>query len=228
MKEYAPVYLLADSQPLFINRDGASLISRIKEHISKDRVKAAYIGASNGDEPVYYDIFCAAMSNVGINDVRMISALFEPEDKVFLSEADIVLLAGGDVELGWKTFRAVGLENALRERYQSGATFIGVSAGAVQLGSCAFNSSTIEKEILDTFQFLPLCIGVHEEECDWTNLKELISHQKSWVCGLGIPAGGALIYYPDRSYESVYQPIHELIYVEGEEKFKEGLIISST
>lgn len=226
MNDQAPMYLLADSQPLFINKDGSSLLNRIKEHINKETIRAAYIGASNGDEPAFYEIFCAAMKAANIEDLRMISALFEPEDKAFLEKADIILLAGGDVELGWKTFQAVGLENAIRERYQAGATLIGVSAGAVQLGMHAFNSSANNKEVLNTFQFVSLCIGAHDEKSEWVDLKALIAHEKCCPRGLGISFGGALICHPDQSFEVVYQPVYELIYLEEEREFKEGLIVS--
>ena len=227
MTELSPIYLLADSRPLFLNQGGVSLLSRIKADIDKSTIKAAYIGASNGDEPAFYDIFIEAMTAAGIDDLRMISAFFEPEDKAFIADADIILLAGGDVELGWKTFQAVGLADAIRGRYQAGATLIGVSAGAVQLGMRAFKSSSINKEIFNTLQLIPLCIGAHEEASGWENLKALISHQKGWPRGLGIPFGGAVICYPDQSYEAVYQPIREWGYLKEEQALKESLIMSS-
>jgi len=226
MTEHAPIYLLADSQPLFLNEGGESLLSRIKADINKSTIKAAYVGASNCDEPAFYGIFTEAMNAAGIDDLRMISAFFEPEDKAFFADADIILLAGGDVDLGWKTFQAVGLEDAIRERHQAGATLIGVSAGAIQLGMFAFKNSSQKNEPFNTLQMIPLCIGAHEEASEWENLKALISHPKSWPRGLGIPFGGAMVCHPDQSFEAVYQPAHEWIYLEEEQVFKESLIMS--
>ncbi len=226
MTEHAPIYFLADSRPLFANEDGVSLLSRIKVDINKSTIKAAYVGASNGDEPAFYGIFTEAMTAAGIDDLRMISAFFEPEDKAFFAQADIILLAGGDVDLGWKTFQAIGLEDAIHERYQSGATVIGVSAGAVQLGMRAFKNPSLKNEVINTLQMIPLCIGAHEEASEWVNLKALISHPKGWPRGLGIPSGGAVICHPDQSFEAVYQPAHEWVYLEEEQVLKESLIMS--
>ncbi len=226
MTEHAPIYLLADSQPLFLKEDGKSLLNRIKADINKSSIKAAYVGASNGNEPAFYEIFTVAMNAAGIDDTRMISAFFEPEDKAFFADADIILLAGGDVDRGWKTFQAVGLEDAIRERYQAGATLIGVSAGAVQLGMLSFKSPPQNEEAFNTFQIIPLCIGAHEEATEWANLKALISHQNTWPRGLGIPFGGAVVYYPDHSFEALYKPAHEWIYNEEEHIFKKSLLMS--
>lgn len=225
MTNHAPIYLFADSQPLFLKEDGVSLLNRIKEDIGKSGIKAAYVGASNGDEPAFYHIFTEAMKSVGINDLRMISAFFEPEDKVFFAEADIILLAGGEVNRGWKTFQAVGLEEAIRERYEAGATLIGISAGAVQLGMLAFDESSQQKDPFNTFQIIPLCIGAHEEANNWAELKALISHEKGWSKGLGIPFGGAAIWHPDNTLEVVYQTVHEWIYLTEEKTFKKSLLM---
>ncbi len=227
MTEHAPIYLLADSRPLFANEGGISLLNRIKADINKSTIKAVYVGASNGDEPDFYGIFTEAMTAAGIYDLRMISAFFEPEDKAFFAEADVILLAGGDVDLGWKTFQAVGLDDAIRERHQAGATLIGVSAGAVQLGMRAFKNSLLKNEVINTLQIVPMCIGAHEETSEWDNLKALISHPKGWPRGLGIPSGGAVICHPDQSFEAVYQPAHEWVYHEEEQVFKESLIMSA-
>ncbi|PCK02924.1 MAG: peptidase [Alteromonadaceae bacterium] len=227
MTEQAPIYLFADSQPLFLTKNGTPFLASITEHITSDTIKAAYIGASNGDEPVFYEIFTAAMDSIGIHDCRMISALFEPEDQAYLASADVILLAGGDVTLGWKTFQAVGLEEAIRARHHAGAVLIGVSAGAIQLGMRALTSETKapETDIINTFQIIPFCIGAHEEADDWLGLKNLVTHTKGWRRGLGIPAGGALICYPDQSFEALHQPIQELIYLEEGKVLKESLII---
>lgn len=227
MTEQAPIYLFADSQPLFLTKNGAPFLACIVAHIASDTIKAAYIGASNGDEPAFYEIFTAAMETAGIHDCRMISALFEAEDKAYLAEADIILLAGGDVTLGWKTFQAVGLVEAIRARYRGGAVLLGVSAGAIQLGMRAFNNeaSSPKPDIINTFQIVPFCISAHEEANDWVKLKEVVTEPKGWPRGLGIPFGGALICHPDQSLEAVYQPIQEFIYLEDDQQLKEGLIM---
>mmetsp|Transcript_24956 Transcript_24956/g.36641 ORF Transcript_24956/g.36641 Transcript_24956/m.36641 type:complete len:192 (+) Transcript_24956:2-577(+) len=182
------------------------------------------------------------IANVVSNNCRMISARFTKEDRTFLSDADIILLAGGDVEVGWKAFQVFGLESAIRERYlEGGVILIGISAGAVQLGMRAFSDdssaeqqhnddddtdkSSNRRTVFSPFQMVPFCIGAHEEAEDWAELKELITHQNGWRRGFGIPFGGALICYPDRSFEAVFEPVQELISRGEEQGLKESLIM---
>ncbi len=123
--------LLADSPPLFRTReDGKSWLADLRETFTR----AAYLGASNGDRPEFYEIFEAAMSRVGEMECRHIRADATAEDLEFMKSADLVLLAGGDVELGLEAFAKSGLDKAIEEAFARKALLIGVSAGAVQLG----------------------------------------------------------------------------------------------
>ena len=190
-----PIVLLADSQLLF-------LLPRILEG-----TKAAYIGASNGDNPDFYAIFTAAMEGAGISDCRMIPSDVSEADLAFLNDADIILLAGGDVELGWRTFLSNGLNNHIVRRYFEGATLIGISAGAVQLGLCglAADGSPIE-----TFKLVPFIIGAHEESDNWKTTMELLRLTPTGTRGIGLPTGGGAIYHPDQTLEPLRHPLVEL------------------
>src|SRR5690349_15486987 len=97
-----PIVLLADSQLLFWRENGRLLLERVVEANTRDYLKAAYIGASNGDDPEFYSIFVAAMEGIGVFDCRMIPSVMSEADLVFLNNAEIILLAGGDVEAGWR------------------------------------------------------------------------------------------------------------------------------
>lgn len=58
-----PLFLLADSQPLFRN-DSDTLLPALQESllVSKSNItRAAYIGASKGDAPEFVELFVAAM-----------------------------------------------------------------------------------------------------------------------------------------------------------------------
>ena len=74
------------------------------------------------------------MESIGIHDCRMILSSFPSIDESFVNEADIILLAGGDIERGWEVFTQVGLAELIIKRYREGTILMGVSAGAVQLG----------------------------------------------------------------------------------------------
>src|SRR5215212_404209 len=93
-----PIYLLADSQLLFWRNERGLFLNSLKASVENDSPTAAYIGASNGDDPDSYSIFQAAMESIGIVDCRMVGASISTEDAGSIAQADIILLAGGDVE----------------------------------------------------------------------------------------------------------------------------------
>jgi peptidase E len=140
-----PLFLLADSQLLF-QSGKQSLPRRVRAEIPKDEVKAAYIGASNNDQPEFYEIFTAAMERMEITACRMVPAQPSPEDRTFLEAASLVLLAGGDAELGWTVFEQNGINQILARKRYDGSILIGISAGAIQLGLGALSSSTAEED----------------------------------------------------------------------------------
>ncbi|HKR95061.1 MAG TPA: Type 1 glutamine amidotransferase-like domain-containing protein, partial [Candidatus Angelobacter sp.] len=188
-----PLYLLADSQLLFWKGEGG-LPERIRQELSSS-AKAAYIGASNQDQPEFYDLFVAAMESMGLTDCRMIPAQLKDEDKAFLDKAELLLLAGGNVELGWRVFESNGLKDLIPKKRYDGCTLIGISAGAVQLGLGTLSDAPQPKQI-DMFRFAPFYVGAHDEANEWWDLRALVNLSQSEVRGIGIPAGGGAIYWP--------------------------------
>ena len=100
------IFLLADSELLFYRANGQLLLDRVVKERKRNQLKAAYVGASNGDHPDFYAIFVSAMEGAGVYNWRMISSSLSGADLAFLNDADIILLAGGDVEAGWRVFLA--------------------------------------------------------------------------------------------------------------------------
>jgi peptidase E len=211
-----PIFLFADSQLLFWKQDGALFLNSIKQRLTRSAPKAAYIGASNGDDPQFYSIFKAAMENIGISDCRMILSSLPSDDKSFLSEADIILLAGGDVARGWNVFQQVGLRELILNRYDEGVLLIGISAGAVQLGLFGLvQAAGSFNQLIDTFKLVPFMIGAHEEREDWRSLKETIQLLDGNARGVGIPTGGGLVYYPNGTVEAIRHPLVEFTLRDG-------------
>jgi peptidase E len=201
-----PIYLFADSHLLFWKDGGHLFLDSIKEELGHDSPKAAYVGASNGDEPAFYGIFEAAMEIIGIKDCRMIKSAPSEDDLTFVKHADLILLAGGDVEKGWRVFEQNGLARNISNRE---AVLIGVSAGAVQLGLYGWHKrDDSHSGLIDTFKLVPFIVGVHEEDADWEGLSSALCHARHDVEGLGIPAGGGVIYRADYSLEPVRKPAH--------------------
>lgn len=217
-RELQPIYCLSDSQLLFWRRDEGERpwLERALGEIGGEPVRAAYVGASNGDEPAFYSIFAAAMESLGVSAHRMILSQFGKDDREFLATADLVLLAGGDPVRGWRVFEQSGLQEAILGRYFAGATLLGVSAGAVQLGWLAAPEDMEPGEaragdVTYTFRLVPAVVGVHEEDEDWRRLRGVLRVADVPVRGLGIPSGGGMIYHPDGVVEPVRHPVHELV-----------------
>ena len=108
-----PLYLLADSQLFFWKSDIDSLTERIRADLDSANPKAAYIGASNGDQAEFYSLFEAAMESMGTSDCRAVPSQPSREDTAFLEDADLIVLSGGDVERGWQVFEQNGLKELL-------------------------------------------------------------------------------------------------------------------
>jgi peptidase E len=215
MPNLQPIYLFADSQLLFWSEGGDLFLNSIRRLVRHDSPKAAYVGASNGDAPEYYSIFEAAMGGVGVHNHRMILRSFSAEDQSFLNEADIILLAGGDVERGWHVFVETGIREFIIRRYDEGAVLMGISAGAAQLGLSGFiERGSSPAELVDMFKLVPFVIDAHDEGRKWNRLRSAVRLLDGAAQGIGIPAGGGLIYYPDRRVAALRRPLYQLS-VEG-------------
>ncbi len=207
-----PIYLLADSQLLFW-RDGAGrlLLDRAREALAERAggrpLRAVYLGASNGDQPEFYELFVAAMAEAGITKTRHLPAVPSADDLEALDLADLVLLAGGDTLAGWKSFQTAGLPERLTKRYHSGAVLVGISAGAIQLGLKGWDGASDRP--FETLRLVPFVLDVHDEP-SWTHLHRLVRSSGDLARGYGIPAGGGALYHPDYSIEPVRHPVTEL------------------
>jgi hypothetical protein len=216
-----PLYLLADSQLLFWKNGSDSLAERIRADLDSVKPSAAYIGASNGDQPEFYSLFVAAMESMGISDCRLVLSQPLREDIVFLEGADLIVLSGGDTERGWRTFEQNGLKELLPKKRFDGAVLIGVSAGAIQLGLGCLSNSSQPKQI-DMFRFAPFYVGAHDEENDWFDLRALVNLCQSDTRAIGLPAGGGAVYYADGTLEPLRKPLIEI--VKEDSKITENLL----
>jgi peptidase E len=207
--ERKPLFLLADSQPLF--RGGSeTLLGALQQCLQvsqRNLTRAAYIGASNGDAPEFFELFVAAMDHINLHESRMIRAAFGDDDRSFLESADLLLLAGGDVDDGWEVMRGTGMDAVVTQRYYAGAVVVGVSAGAVQLGM-GWRGKSAGRDS-GGLKLVPYYIGVHGERDDWLALRTLVESREDYAKGFGIPSGGAMIYHADMSMEAVRYPVAE-------------------
>lgn len=205
-----PLYLLADSQLFFWKSGGDSLTERIRADLDSANPKAAYIGASNGDQPEFFTLFEAAMESMQISNCRFVPSQPSKEDISFLENAELIVLSGGDVERGWQVFKQNGLKELLPRKRFDGAVLLGVSAGAVQLGlGCLSNAA--QPKPLEMFRFAPFYIGAHDEGNDWFDLRALVNLSQSDARAIGLPAGGGAVYFSDGTLEPLRKPLIEIV-----------------
>jgi hypothetical protein len=206
-----PIFLFADSQLLFWRDEtGARFMDRARALIDADELgrppRGAYLGASNGDVPEFFDLFHAAMAELGIQECRHVPAEPSPEDLEFLDDADLILLAGGDVWLGWTAFEKTGIKDKLMARYYAGAVLIGISAGAIQLGLKGWDEE--DGTVFDCLRLVPFVVDAHDEP-SWSGLVRALPKAGEHARGFGIPSGGGALYHPDYSVEPVRHPLTE-------------------
>ncbi|WP_456406148.1 Type 1 glutamine amidotransferase-like domain-containing protein [Caldithrix abyssi] len=218
MKQKAAL-LLADSQLLFEQYGGQSFLKNYLAQISGGR--AAYIGAANDDRPEFFQIFTAAMRGFSSVECRHIKKEFNETERDFLSQADIILLAGGDVLYGWKILEQTGMAAIIVERYYAGTYLIGVSAGAIHLG-LAFPDQ--DDQLQPMLKCIPFVIDVHQQAENWSRLKQTLSLLKNpYVHGIGIPFGGGVLYHPNHSIEALNKPAW--LFEQENERLKSQLLL---
>jgi len=211
-----PLLALGDSRPLF------SAASPLDEAMASFGVppaelRACYIGASNGDQPEFYEIFEAAMTMKGMlkesccfvrtcGSIRWLN--MHKVETAALEAAHIIVLAGGDTAGGMAKMREVGVDKLLTSRFNDGtALLIGISAGGEQFCHKIYQDSPEGGTVCEGLGFLPpnLTIGMHEESEDWVPLRqatELLAANEGGreeVLGVGVPAGGGVWFDTDGS-----------------------------
>jgi len=220
-----PQVLLADSSLLFAKGPSAFLGPMLAEQFDGNSLTAAYLGAANGDQPEYFEIFEAAMAGVGIGHVKMIRQEFPVSDREWLKQADVIVLAGGDIALGWEVFSTTGIREILQERFLGGAMLIGISAGAVHLcrqGWRKEKNGSIQG--FDTLGYVPFLIDCHDEANDWKDFRQRLASANSDIPGLGLPFGGGLIYYPHGEAQPIGKPLVEFRKDPETGSLREGLL----
>ena len=210
MPELKPICLFADSSLLFWRDEGRLFLDSIMGRIERPNPRAAYIGAANGDQPEFYNIFEAAMDAVGIAERRMIHSSFPPADQRWLTEADLILLAGGDFERGWRAMTETGMNEFIAGRYVEGAILMGVSAGAMHLGLAGWAEGEPDS-LIESLGLAPFIVSAHDEKNDWEELKLAVRQMEGVAVGLGIPSGGGALYHQDGSLEPVRHPVCEIL-----------------
>lgn len=208
-KRRSPIYLFADSQLLFWqNMNGLFFLQDELSNLDRPINKAVYIGAANGDDLSFYHLFQSAMETLGSPECFFLKTdtdLSEAIDRV--TNADLVLLAGGDVRCGWECIKP--LKEALVYCYHQGTVLLGVSAGAVHLGALAWSDQRVlcASDLYATLGLASCLVGAHDERNEWSQLKQVMTLTEGCYTGLGIPFGGGVAVEYDGAIRALRKPV---------------------
>ena len=162
---------------------------------SIEKPKAAYIGTANGDNPVFFQMMKALLKKAGADKVTFVHLAKEKpgldDAKKTLTEADLIFLAGGEVEDGMNWLKKHDLVPFLKGLYASGKRFMGVSAGVIMMGAHWVHWDIPENndtaKLFDCMGIIPALFDVHGEEEDWAELKTALKLLGNGSLGYALP-----------------------------------------
>lgn len=163
-----PVVLLADSQ-LLLNTSKGKLLSQWVKQCLMERVyeererRALYLGAANGNIDDFYQMAVTICTGWNITSVTngVVPEVFVEQSP---DDFDLVILAGGDVGIGWQFLSQHTVRAWLEYFTQGEGLIIGISAGAIHLASTVEVNTITEREFL---AFVSAHVAVHEEQLSW-------------------------------------------------------------
>jgi len=184
----ARLFLLSDSIPLFDDH----FVARLG---NCSGMPGIYIGASNGDQPEYYEIAEAFFQRLGVNSSLHLRAGTET-DLADAGQASVIILAGGDVRRGWQYLNKSVIRNWMERHRKSDSVVLGISAGAVHLGRGLDEQGTLRPYL----NWLQDGVAAHEKATGWPSRIAMLDQGCHRV--LCIPHGEAVA-ISQSNYESL-------------------------
>lgn len=193
------------------------LLAAVLRRLGLPRPGVAYVGAASNDSRVFFLWIAALLKGAGAGPVRLAPLAKGRADlakaRPLLEQADVIFVSGGDVEFGMGVLERTGAAGLLRELYQAGKPFIGISAGSIMLAgrwvrwADADDDSTAES--FPCLGLAPLLCDTHAEGEDWEELKVLLKLTGAPV-GYGIPSGAALHVQPGGAVTALGKPVRQI------------------
>jgi peptidase E len=210
-----PIYLLAGGRGSR-RKDGDPLLQRILATSGVPHPSIAYVGAASDDDRPFLLMLTAYMRRAGAGQVTLAPLVSKrarlDKTRAILESADMVYISGGDVEAGMKVLEQRQILPFLRQLYENGKPFFGISAGSIMLAQQWVrwedpdDDSTAEP--FPCMNLAPLICDTHGEGEGWEELRALLAMMPGGIVGYGIPSGGGLVSYPDGRVEALGIPLH--------------------
>ena len=183
-----PVVLLADSQLLFAKESNDWFRQRLSAHVSSTPSFAVYIGAANQNEQAFYEMGCDGLKEFGIDQTLFLKAHLNDLGELQHQTPSVILLAGGDVALGWEFLKQKEIANWVLGCHQKGSLLLGISAGAIHLTN-GLSADTGSHQIPFYNLFAAVTL-VHEENENWPSERLYCCINQESIGCLKIPFGG--------------------------------------
>jgi len=197
MSKEIPALLVAGGRPF-----NPAVMVRMMSHAFRGLEKplAAYIGTANGDSVVFFNMMKPMLKNAGAARVVFVRLAKEKPDidaaKKVLAGADIIFLAGGEVEDGMNWLKKHDLIGFLKDLYSKGKRFLGVSAGVIMMGThwvhWDIEGDDSTSKLFDCLAFTPALFDVHAEDENWVELKAALKLMGDGARGYGLPRGSMI------------------------------------
>jgi peptidase E len=199
VRKKKPIYLLAGGNW----RKANALIPVFKNILAeteKKQPKVAYIGAANNDDPSFFKFFESSLGAAGVPKVSQVLLARQRADvksaQSILGQADAIFVAGGGVDEGMHWLNRHNLVSFMRQLYDNGALFFGLSAGSIMLGEKWVRwrnpDDDSTAELFGCMQIAPIVCDMHAEEDDWEELKVAVKLLGKDGVGYGIPTEGII------------------------------------
>jgi peptidase E len=214
----APVYLLAGG--MGSGRSSyAKVLKQIYARTGRNKPRIAYIAVASNDNRAFFYFVSTFLKRAGACDLKLAplaGAKADPRKaRDVIESADLVCLSGGDVELGMKLLAGGGVIDLLEEKFAGGTPFFGLSAGAIML--CRQWVAWVDPKDdatagrFDCLGFADLLCDVHDESCDWEDLRMLLKLSGEGATGYGIRAGGAIRIDPGGAIEIISGKVDRIV-----------------
>ncbi len=197
--------------------DYRAVVAALLRLPGKPRPLVAYLGAATDDDARFTGWMRALVTSAGTCTFRLAPVAGRAaagEGREVIEAADVVLVGGGDVELGMQRLVERELVATLRAKHAGGAPFFGISAGAIMLGRRWVRwrdpDDDGSAEPFDCLGLAPLLCDCHGEEDGWAELEALLRLEGGRATGYGLRAGAAVRVAADGSVVTVCGEVDRL------------------
>jgi peptidase E len=176
------------------------LLRELLAGAGKARPRVAYLGAATDDDPRFTGLMERLVRSAGDCAFALAPVAgrraARGAARAVLEDADLVLLGGGDVELGMRRLAERDLSEPLARKHAAGTPLLGVSAGAILLCRRWIRwrdpDDDGSAEPFDCLALAPILCDCHGEADGWAELRALLRLAGEGALGHGLRAGAAL------------------------------------